>query len=248
MPPRGDRPPAEIFEDGAARAGYVRAMFGEIAGRYDLMNAIMTGGRHHAWRRAAARALVRPGDAVLDAGCGTGDLAFACAAAGAASVLGVDFAAPMLARARRKARARRARGVAFAAADATRLPLAAGSLDVWCAAFAVRNIPDLGAALAEARRVLRPGGRLGVLELTRVERGWLRPLARFHFRRVVPALGRAIARHPAAYRYLPESVDRFPDAAGLSARLAEAGFAAAAVRRFGLGAVALHVATRGEDP
>ena len=247
MPPRGDRPPAAIFEDGADRAGYVRAMFGEIAGRYDLMNAIMTGGRHHAWRRAAARALVRPGDAVLDAGCGTGDLAFACAGAGAASVLGVDFAAPMLARARRKARARGARGVAFAAADATRLPLAGGSIDVWCAAFAVRNIPDLGAALAEARRVLRPGGRLGVLEITRVERGWLRPLARFHFRRVVPALGRAIARHPAAYRYLPESVDRFPDAAGLSARLEDAGFAPAPVRRFGLGAVALHTATRGAD-
>ena len=119
----------------------------------------------------------------------------------------------MLAIARGKARSgrasRRATPVSFAAADATRLPLADASVDVWCAAFVLRNVPDLDAALAEARRVLRPGGRLGVLEITRVERGWLRPIARFHFERVVPLLGRVIVRHPSAYRYLPESVDHF---------------------------------------
>ena len=248
MTHRDDRGDARLFEDDAARAGYVRRMFGEIAGRYDVMNTVITGGRHSAWRRATARALVRPGDTVLDAGCGTGDLAFDCAAAGAATVLGVDFAEPMLALARGKARTGRASrltaAVSFAAADATRLPLADASVDVWCAAFVLRNVPDLDAALAEARRVLRPGGRLGVLEITRVERGWLRPLARFHFERVVPLLGRAITRHPSAYRYLPDSVDHFPAASELSGRIEDAGFEGASIRRFGLGTVALHVATR----
>lgn len=243
MPPRDERADATLFEDDAARAGYVRSMFGEIAGRYDVMNTIMTGGRHSAWRRAAARTLVRPGDTVLDVGCGTGDLAFDCAAQGARAVIGVDFAEPMLEIARAKARERQGR-VSFAAADATRLPLADASVDVWCAAFVLRNIPDLDAALAEARRVLRPGGRLGVLEITTIEQGWLRPLARFHFERVVPLLGRAITRHPSAYRYLPDSVDHFPAASALSARIEGAGFAPASIRRFGLGSVALHVATR----
>ena len=233
-----------LFEDDAARAGYVRSMFGEISGRYDLMNTIITGGRHSAWRRATARALVHPGDTVLDVGCGTGDLAFDCAARGADAVLGVDFAKPMLTIARGKAGARQAASVSFAAADATRLPLADASVDVWCAAFVLRNIPDLDAALAEARRVLRPGGRIGVLEITRIERGWLRPLARFHFERVVPLLGRMITRHPSAYRYLPDSVDHFPAASELAERIEAAGFEDASIRRFGLGTVALHVATR----
>ena len=248
MPARDERDETRLFEDDAARAGYVRSMFGEIAGRYDVMNTIMTGGRHSAWRRATARALVRPGDSVLDVGCGTGDLAFDCAARGAGAVLGVDFAEPMLAVARAKASraSRQAASVSFAAADATRLPLADASVDVWCAAFVLRNVPDLDAALSEARRVLRPGGRLGVLEITRVERGWLRPLARFHFERVVPLLGRVIVRHASAYRYLPESVDRFPAASALSERIEGAGFEAASIRRFGLGTVALHVATRRE--
>ena len=244
MPSRDSRGKTTLFEDDAARAGYVRSMFGEIAGRYDLMNTIITGGRHSAWRRATARALVRPGDTVLDVGCGTGDLAFDCAGRGAGTVLGVDFAEPMLALARGKARARQAATVSFAAADATRLPLLDASIDVWCAAFVLRNIPDLDAALAEARRVLRPGGRIGVLEITRVERGWLRPLARFHFERVVPLLGRAITRHPSAYRYLPDSVDHFPAASELSGRIEAAGFEGASIRHFGLGTVALHVATR----
>ncbi|MYB42005.1 MAG: ubiquinone/menaquinone biosynthesis methyltransferase [Chloroflexi bacterium] len=244
MPSRDSRGKTTLFEDDAARAGYVRSMFGEIAGRYDLMNTVMTGGRHSAWRRTTARALVRPGDTVLDVGCGTGDLAFDCAARGAGTVLGVDFAEPMLALARDKANARRAATVSFAAADATRLPLLDASVDVWCAAFVLRNIPDLDAALAEARRVLRPGGRIGVLEITRVERGWLRQLARFHFERVVPLLGRVITRHPSAYRYLPDSVDHFPAASELAERIEDAGFEGASIRRFGLGTVALHVATR----
>ena len=242
-PPSG---PEALFGASADRAGYVRRMFGEIAGRYDLTNTVMTGGRHKAWRTAAARALVRPGDAVLDAGCGTGDLAFACAEAGASRVLGVDFSAPMLALAGGKARARGARGVAFASADATRLPVADASFDVWCAAFVARNVPGLGALLAEARRALRPGGRLGVLDVPRPGGGARAALARFHLTRVTPLLGRAIGGHRDAYRYLPVSAGRFLTVAELSALLAASGFANVRARTFGLGAVALHVAERAD--
>jgi demethylmenaquinone methyltransferase/2-methoxy-6-polyprenyl-1,4-benzoquinol methylase len=245
--PPSDAPPADpasLFAAGADRAGYVRRMFGDIAGRYDLMNALMTGGRDRAWRALAARALVRPGDRVLDVGCGTGDLALACRAAGARAVLGVDFAAPMLTLARAKARRRAALGVDFAAADATALPLPDASVDVWCAAFVVRNIPDLDAALAEAARVLRPGGRLGILEIPRLERRWWRPFARLYFQRAVPLLGRAVSGHASAYRYLPVSVDHFLTVDELSARLERAGFAVREARRLMLGTVALHVAER----
>lgn len=236
--------PDRLFAPGADRARYVRGMFGEIARRYDLMNTLMTAGRHHAWRRLAARSLVRPGDRVLDAGCGTGDLALACAEAGAGGVLGVDFAPPMLAHARRKARARAAGGVAFALADATRLPLPDRSVDVWCAAFVVRNISDLDAALAEAHRVLRPGGRIGVLETPRLERGPLLPLIRLHLGRLAPLLGRLVSGHASAYQYLPVSVDHFLTPGEFSRALRRAGFRVTSVRLLMLGAVALHVAVK----
>jgi demethylmenaquinone methyltransferase/2-methoxy-6-polyprenyl-1,4-benzoquinol methylase len=150
----------------------------------------------------------------------------------------------MLPLARRKARKRGASEVEFAVADALRLPLPDASIDVWCAAFVVRNIPDLDRALAEARRVLRPGGRLGVLDIPRMESGPLAPLTRFHFTRVVPLLGRALGGHRDAYRYLPVSAERFLTVEELSARLDASGFEVERVRRFGLGTVALHVATR----
>jgi demethylmenaquinone methyltransferase/2-methoxy-6-polyprenyl-1,4-benzoquinol methylase len=221
-------------------------MFGEIASRYDLMNTLMTAGRHHAWRRLMASLLVRRGDRALDAGCGTGDLAFACEAAGAGTVLGLDFAEPMLGYARTKAarRGSTATATAFAAGDATRLPLPDRSVDVWCSAFVVRNIPDLDTALAEAYRVLRPGGRIGVLEIPRLDRGLLRPLIRLHFARLVPLLGRLISGHGSAYRYLPVSVDHFLTPPEFSAKLRDAGFELREVRVMMLGTVAMHVAER----
>jgi demethylmenaquinone methyltransferase/2-methoxy-6-polyprenyl-1,4-benzoquinol methylase len=220
-------------------------MFGEISGRYDLVNTLMTAGRHQAWRRLAARELVRPGDRVVDAGCGTGDLTFACVEAGAGAVVGVDFAAPMLQRARAKAREQRlgARG-GFVLGDATQLPLPAASVDAWCSAFVVRNIPDLDAALAEAHRVLRPGGRLAVLEVPRMEAGWVRPFARLHFTRVVPLIGRAVSGHTDAYTYLPVSVDHFLTPPEFTLRLQAAGFRVREVRMLMLGTVALHVAEK----
>jgi len=244
-PPRPD----DIFAAEAAgeeiRAGYVQGMFGDIAGRYDLMNSLMTAGRHHAWRRLAARELVRPGDRVIDVGCGTGDLSFACAEAGAASVLGMDFAEPMLHHARTKAVERGLAGATeFALGDATALPLPDASVDAWCSAFVVRNIPKLGDALAEAHRVLRPGGRLAVLEIPRVARGPLRPFARVHFQYGIPLLGRVISGHPSAYRYLPVSVDHFLTPPELTARLRAASFEVRSVRSLMFGTVALHVAAR----
>ncbi|MEZ4502589.1 MAG: ubiquinone/menaquinone biosynthesis methyltransferase [Dehalococcoidia bacterium] len=235
--------PERLFEGDVDRAPYVRSMFGDIAGRYDLMNTVMTGGRHHAWRRAAAEALVRPGDRVVDVGCGTGDLSFACLEAGAGSVLGLDFAAPMLDHARRKAADRGLRAT-FGLGDATRLPLADASVDAWCSAFVVRNIPDLDAALSEAWRVLRPGGRLAVLEIPKLEPSVLRPAIRLHFARVVPLVGRVISGHDSAYRYLPVSVDHFLTPSEFTSRLRGAGFEVRSVRRMMLGTIALHVAER----
>ena len=236
--------PEELFEAGADRATYVRDMFEDIAARYDLMNTLMTAGRHHEWRRAAAIELVRPGDRVVDVGCGTGDLTFACLEVGARSVLGLDFARPMLVRARAKAAARGTQRASFAVGDGTQLPLADASVDAWCSAFVVRNIPDLGRAFSEAWRVLRPGGRLAILEIPKLGPHPLRPAIRLHFSRVVPILGRVVSGHASAYRYLPVSVDHFLEPPELTARLRGAGFEVTRVERFMLGTVALHVAER----
>jgi len=236
--------PEALFSGPADRAGYVRRMFGEISDRYDLVNRIMTLGRDQAWRRLAAEELVRPGDRVVDVGSGTGDLAFAARAAGARAVFALDFARPMLERARAKAHERADDGIAWLHADATRLPLPDESVDGWCSAFVVRNIPNLDAALAEAYRVLRPRGRLAVLEVPRMDGGWQRPFARVHFTRVVPLIGRGISGHAHAYTYLPVSVDHFLTPQEFTQRLVAAGFRVRSVRRLMLGTVALHVAEK----
>jgi len=236
--------PSDLFAPDSDRAPYVQTMFSDIAARYDLMNSVMTGGRHHAWRKLAASLLVRPGDRVIDAGSGTGDLAFACGEAGAGEVLGLDFARPMLEHASAKADRRGGRTTAFALGDATHLPLPDASADVWCSAFVVRNIPQLDTALEEAFRVLKPGGRIGVLEIPRLDRGLLRPLIRIHFSRLVPLLGRLISGHQSAYRYLPVSVDHFLTPPEFSQALRRASFVVTDVRVMMLGTVALHIAEK----
>jgi demethylmenaquinone methyltransferase/2-methoxy-6-polyprenyl-1,4-benzoquinol methylase len=210
----------------------VRSMFDRIAPVYDAMNRVMTAGLDRRWRRLTAEAVVRPGDRVLDGACGTGDLAVADAKAGGA-VTGLDFSERMLERARRKAPA-----LEFLAGDLLALPFEDGSFDAATVGFGVRNVADLERCLAELRRVLSPGGRLGILEITQ-PRGILRPFFNLWFDRVVPVLGRALPGG-AAYTYLPASVKRFPGPDALKELLERAGFSDVRYRLLAGTIVALH--------
>lgn len=214
----------------------VRSMFDRIAPVYDLMNRAMTMGLDRRWRRLAARAVVRPGDGVLDACCGTGDLALAARAAGG-KVVGVDFSERMLARARRKSDE-----IEWVRADALALPFADGAFDVATVGFGIRNLADLEAGLRELARVLEPGGRLACLEITR-PRGARRPFFRLWFDGLVPLAGKLLPGG-SAYSYLPASVRRFPGPEDLAAALERSGFEAVSWRLLGGGIVALHVGTR----
>jgi demethylmenaquinone methyltransferase/2-methoxy-6-polyprenyl-1,4-benzoquinol methylase len=207
-------------------------MFDRIAPVYDAMNRVMTAGLDRRWRRATVAAVVRPGDRVLDAACGTGDLALAGKRAGG-DVVGLDFSPAMLERARRKDAS-----IEWVQGDALALPFEDGSFDAATVGFGVRNLDDLAAGLAELRRVLRPGGRLGVLEITR-PRGPLRVFYSLWFDRVVPLLGRVLPGG-AAYAYLPASVRRFPGPDELARLLEQSGFGSVSYRLYAGGIVALH--------
>ena len=224
---------------GRLRADEVRAMFDRIAPRYDLMNRLMTGGRDRAWRRAAAAAAdLAAGDRALDCCCGTGDLAFDLHDRTAGGeVIGVDFSLPMLELARDKARARGA-DVRFEVADATDLPFPDAGFDAATVAFGVRNVGDLDRALGEMARVVRPGGRVVVLEITTPRR--LVAFYRLWFEQIVPRLGAVVGRDLAAYSYLPASARRFPPPGELARRMADAGLAEVRWRTYAGGMVALH--------
>jgi demethylmenaquinone methyltransferase/2-methoxy-6-polyprenyl-1,4-benzoquinol methylase len=209
-------------------------MFDRIAPVYDAMNRVMTAGLDQSWRRATARAVVVSGEPLLDACCGTGDLAVECARLGA-EVTGLDFSERMLERARRKAPE-----LTWVRGDALALPFPDGSFAGATVGFGVRNVADLELGLRELRRVLRPGGRVGILEITR-PRG---PLALFYrgwFDVAVPLIGKVLPGG-SAYTYLPASVRRFPGPEKLAELMRAAGFAGVRWRRFAGGIVALHVA------
>jgi demethylmenaquinone methyltransferase/2-methoxy-6-polyprenyl-1,4-benzoquinol methylase len=212
-------------------------MFDRIAPVYDAMNRIMTAGLDVRWRRLTAAAAVRPGDRVLDAACGTGDLAIADRKAGASHVTGLDFSEQMLARARRKA-ADRTDVLEWVQGDLLALPFEDASFDAATVGFGVRNVADLERALRELRRVLRPGGRLAILEITQ-PRGPLRPFFSLWFDRVVPLLGKVLPGG-SAYTYLPASVKRFPAAEELAALMRDCGFDEVRFRLLGGTIVALH--------
>ncbi len=216
----------------------VRTMFDRIAPVYDAMNRLMTAGLDLRWRRLAATAVVRPGDRVLDAACGTGDFALASLRllGSTGSVIGIDFSPRMLERARRKSTA-----VEWLQADLLALPFPDGSFDAATVGFGVRNLAELERGLRELRRVLRPGGRLAVLEITR-PRGLLRPFFSVWFERLVPLAGRLLPGGR-AYGYLPASVSRFPRAEELAELLERAGFAGVRFQLLAGSIVALHTGT-----
>jgi demethylmenaquinone methyltransferase / 2-methoxy-6-polyprenyl-1,4-benzoquinol methylase len=212
-------------------------MFDRIAPVYDVMNRVMTAGLDQRWRRETVKAVVRPGDRVLDACCGTGDLAVAALQAGAREVVGLDFSPKMLERARAKQHS-----VAWLDGDVMDMPFPDGDFDSATVGFGVRNVSDLPAALVELRRVLKPGGRLGILEIT-TPTGFLAPFYRLWFDRIVPLLGKLL-KGGSAYAYLPASVRRFPKADELARMLEEAGFEQVSYRLFAGGIVALHTGAR----
>ena len=222
-------------------------MFDRIAGRYDAMNSVMTAGLHHRWReRAADRAELAPGESALDVCCGTGDFALELSRRVSPSgrVVGCDFSEPMLDLAREKAAARGAPGVRFEWADALRLPYDADRFDAVTVGFGVRNLSDLDRGLGEMTRVLRPGGRLVVLEITQPTRPPLSTFCSLWFDRIVPLLG-AVAGDSEAYAYLPESVRSFPGPRGLAERMDAAGLERIRWTVLAGGIIAIHSGTRG---
>jgi demethylmenaquinone methyltransferase/2-methoxy-6-polyprenyl-1,4-benzoquinol methylase len=207
--------------DSAQFAEQVNRMFDRVAARYDLLNSLMSAGLHHRWReRAADQAQLAPGDSALDVCCGTGDLTLELAKriAPGGNVVGCDFSEPMLDLARDKAGSRSTDGVRFEWADALNLPYDAGRFDAVTVGFGVRNFADRDRGLQEMARVLRPGGRLVVLEFTQPQRPPFSTFYSLWFDRIAPILGR-ISDDPEAYAYLAESVRSFPAPHGLAERM-----------------------------
>jgi demethylmenaquinone methyltransferase/2-methoxy-6-polyprenyl-1,4-benzoquinol methylase len=219
-------------QTGSLASDDVRGMFDRIAPVYDAMNRVMTAGLDRSWRRLTVEAVVQPGALVLDACCGTGDLALAAEREGGV-VTGLDFSPRMLERARRKSDS-----ISWVEGDLLALPFDDDAFDAATVGFGVRNVEDLDAALAELRRVLRPGGRLAILEITQ-PRGVLRPFFSLWFDHVVPLLGKVLPGGR-AYTYLPASVRRFPGAEELATVLERHGFGQVRFRLLGGTIVALH--------
>jgi demethylmenaquinone methyltransferase/2-methoxy-6-polyprenyl-1,4-benzoquinol methylase len=217
-------------------------MFDRVASNYDALNSVMTAGLHHRWReRAAAQTELRPGDSALDICCGTGDLTLELSrrVTPDGHVIGSDFSEPMLDLAREKAAGRQAAGVRFEWADALQLPYDGGRFDAVTVGFGVRNLADLDRGLSEMARVLKPGGRAVILEITQPTRPPLSIFYSLWFDRIVPLLG-SFSSDPEAYSYLPESVRSFPSPLGLAEKMDAAGFARIRYTVLAGGIIAIH--------
>ena len=227
-------------------SGQVNRMFDRVASNYDALNSVMTAGLHHRWReRAAERTELGAGDAALDVCCGTGDLALELSTrvAPGGHVVGCDFSEPMLDLAREKSSSRGAKGVRFEWADALQLPYDGGRFDAVTVGFGVRNLADLDRGLREMARVLKPEGRLVILEITQPTRPPQSSFYSLWFDRIVPLLG-AFSSDPEAYSYLPESVRSFPSPVGLAEKMDAAGFARIRYTVLAGGIIAIHSGVR----
>jgi demethylmenaquinone methyltransferase/2-methoxy-6-polyprenyl-1,4-benzoquinol methylase len=234
--------------DPAEKPRLVRGVFDRVARRYDLMNDLMSGGVHRVWKdMAAARLNPQPGETIVDCAGGTGDMArrLARLARNArrrrggpeARVLVVDYNAEMVAAGRERGLEP---GIEWAVGDAQRLPLPDRAAHAYVIAFGIRNVTDIPAALREARRVLRPGGRFLCLEFSRPVGSALRAAYDAYSFRVIPAVGQAVAQDRASYQYLVESIRRFPDQKSFARMIEQAGFSRVEVTNFTGGVAALH--------
>jgi len=239
--------PAGIADEAAA-SRYVKKLFSDVAGRYDLLNHLLSLNMDRYWRRATARhfrhVLDRPDARVLDLCCGTADLSLALARGSRARILASDFCHPMLTQAREKLR-RHALLPLVAEADALQLPFQDGSFDLVACSFGFRNLANYRSGLQEIRRVLKPGGEVGILEFGAPRGRLLGPLYSFYFHRILPAVGEWVSGVKGSYSYLPGSVDRFPDPDEFLAWMREAGFAGVARSELTWGIAVLYV---GEKP
>ena len=236
--------------DAAEKPGLVRGVFDRVARRYDLMNDLMSAGVHRLWKDAAAARLnPRPGETIVDCAGGTGDMArrFARMARRAqarrsgadAKVLVIDYNAEMVAAGRER---RWLPEICWAVGDAQRLPLPDACADAYAISFGIRNVTDISAALREARRVLKPGGRFLCLEFSRPVTEALRAAYDAYSFRVIPEIGARVAHDRESYRYLVESIRRFPDQKRFAAMIGEAGFSQVGWTNFSAGIAALHTA------
>lgn len=236
--------PTRRFDDEERRkaSGRIARMFDRIAPTYDALNHVLSANVDRAWRRRAVRLLgAGPTDRVLDACTGTGDLALALREGGAGEVVGCDFAPEMI----RLAREKGGDAVRFEVADVLDLPFDGGTFDAATVAFGVRNFQDLGRGLAELGRVLRPGGRLLILEFSRPANALVRAVYETYALVVLPLVGNLLSGGADnAYAYLPRSVQTFPDAGALTRLLADAGFASVDVHPLTFGIATIHVARR----
>ncbi len=227
---------------GSTKSSYVRAMFDGIAHRYDLMNTLLTFGRHHAVRRAAARLAAPPRDGLaLDLATGTGDFAAALQEIEpTCRVVGVDFAIEMM----RLGQTKYSERVAFAAGDMLQLPLAGSAFDCVVNGFVLRNVSDVRAAFTEMHRVLKPGGRAVSLEITEPRAPVWRNVFALYFDHAMPRIGGWLSGRPDAYRYLPQSVHDFLAPAAVADLMRAIGFREVSFRREMLGTMAVYVGVK----
>ncbi|HYO89909.1 MAG TPA: ubiquinone/menaquinone biosynthesis methyltransferase [Candidatus Limnocylindrales bacterium] len=224
---------------GKERADYVQNMFDRIAGRYNLMNRLMTGGQDGRWRRfVVQQARLKPGDSLLDLATGTGDIAFeALRQVEGITALGGDFSLGMMSVGQLLPLGNR---VGWSGADALNLPYREASFDAVTAGYLMRNVIDIPRAFAEQKRVLKPGGRLVLLDTAPPPRNLLRPFVVGYLRYGIPLLGRLVSGNSDAYTYLPESTQKFKTPDELAALMREAGFEHVAYKTFMFGTMAVH--------